>query len=257
MTLTVSMFLVLCPLIFLAAFIDAIAGGGGVISIPAYLFIGLPAHYAAGSNKFSAFMGAITATAKYIRTGNIKLSAAIWSALGAVFGSMLGARVALLIPAGTLKTVMLVAIPVVAVILFTQKDRMMIVRDVTRPRWAVIVISIAIGLFIGAYDGLLGPGTGTFMILCFSALLGYDLLTASGCAKLSNMASNVGSLLVYILSGKVIYALAIPAALCSVLGGYCGARYAIKHGSKNVRVFIFVVLGLLFLKFGYDLIFTR
>lgn len=257
MTLTPSMYVVLCPLIFLSAFIDAIAGGGGVISIPAYLFIGLPAHFAGGSNKFSAFMGSITATAKYIRTGNIKLSAAIWSALGAIGGSMLGARAALLIPAGTLKTVMLVAISVVAVVLFTQKDRMMIVREVKRSPGATIAISVLIGLVIGAYDGLLGPGTGTFMILCFSALLGYDLLTASGCAKLSNMASNVGSLLVYILNGKVLYALAVPAALCSILGGYCGARYAIKHGSKNVRVFIFVVLGLLFLKFGYDLIAAR
>lgn len=251
---TLKMVLILCPLIFLAAFVDAVAGGGGVISLPAYLFVGLPPHFALGSNKFSAFCGSVFATAKYIKSGNINFKAAIWSALGAVAGSVIGSGCALFIPESLLKTIMLVTLPLVALFLVWKKDSMVTPKEVVRSKNATVVISILIGLSMGAYDGLIGPGTGTFMILMFSAFLGYDLLTAGGCAKMSNLASNLGSLFVFIVSGKVLYLLAIPAALCSALGGYAGARFAIKGGSKNVRYFMFLVLGLLFIKFGVDII---
>jgi len=115
------------------------------------------------------------------------------------------------------------------------------------------VISLMIGLVIGCYDGMIGPGTGTFLIIAFTSLLGFDLLLSSGCAKVSNFASNISSLVVYMISGKVVYALAAPAAVCSMLGGYLGARYAIRGGSKKVRYVMFIVLGLLFIKFAWDI----
>ena len=114
-------------------------------------------------------------------------------------------------------------------------------------------VSAAIGLGVGCYDGLLGPGTGTFMILCFTAFLSMDLLTASGCSKAANLASNAGSAAVWILHGSVLWTLAAPAIVCNILGALLGARFAIRGGSKNIRGVMFVVLGLLFVKMLYEL----
>lgn len=251
--LNATMYLILCPLIFLAAFVDAIAGGGGVISIPAYLLIGLPAHYAAGSNKFSAGLSGLSATIKYFKNGNVKVGAATWSAAASLVGSLIGTRLALFCPENLLKIIMLVALPIVAVVMVFCGDKMMQPKKRDYSKQKVALLSLFIGFAIGCYDGLIGPGTGTFLILAFSMILGYDLLTSSGCAKLSNLASNAGSMAVYMLSGKVVYALAVPAALCGMLGAYAGARFAIKGGSKKVRYIMFLVLGMLFVKFAVDL----
>ena len=120
-----------------------------------------------------------------------------------------------------------------------------------RLRRAVVWASAGL---IGMYDGYYGPGTGTFMILAFTLVLGMDLLTASGCAKAANLASNVASAVVWIAGGKVYWQLAVPAVVCCVAGNWCGARYAIRGGSTKVRRMIFVVLGLLFLKMGWELL---
>ncbi len=250
---TAAMYLILCPLIFLAAFVDAVAGGGGVISLPAYLLVGLPVHDVAGSNKFSAGMSGLSATIKYLRNGKVNIAVAAWSAAASFVGSLAGTRLALICPESLLKIIMLVALPLVAVVMAVFSDKMMHPRPRAYSKLKTAVLSLLIGFALGCYDGLIGPGTGTFLIMAFSMILGYDLLTASGCAKLSNLASNAGSMILYIIKGKVVYALAVPAALCGMLGAYAGARFAIKGGSKNVRYIMFVVLGLLFVKFAVDL----
>ena len=112
--------------------------------------------------------------------------------------------------------------------------------------------ALAIGLVIGCYDGLIGPGTGTFLIICFSGILGLDLLVSGGCAKVSNMASNIASGIVFMFNGKAMYSVVIPAAVFSILGGYFGSKFAIKGGSKRIKKVMFVVLGLLFIKMIYD-----
>ena len=106
---------------------------------------------------------------------------------------------------------------------------------------------------MGLYDGLIGPGAGTFLILGFTTFLGIGLVQASACAKVSNMASNLTSVVIYAISGNVQYLLAIPAALCSILGGYTGAKVAVKGGGKRVKQFMYVVLVLLFVKLVSDL----
>ena len=115
--------------------------------------------------------------------------------------------------------------------------------------------SALIGLVFGCYDGLVGPGTGTFMILGFTGFLSLDLITAGGCAKASNLASCAASAVVWILHGQVLWALAIPALACSIAGNYLGALYAIRGGSKKIRSVMFLVLGLLFVKMLYELLF--
>ena len=247
--------LIVCPLVFLAGFVDSVAGGGGIISLPAYLMAGLPAHLAAGTNKVVNGCGTLMATVKYFRNGKVRLRPAIVAAIGALAGSALGAQLAAMIPEAALKTIMLIALPCVAVFLVVKRD---FGRD-GAPAAEIdpkreIVVSALIGLLIGCYDGLVGPGTGTFMILCFTAFLSMDLLTASGCSKAANLASNAGSAVVWIAHGSVFWKLAAPAIVCNILGAWLGARFAIKGGSKKIRGMMFVVLGLLFLKMLYDLI---
>lgn len=257
MELTPQILLVVLPLIFLGGFVDSVAGGGGLITLPAYLMAGIPAHLAMGTNKVVNGIGTATASVKYFRGGKIKLRPAIISGVGALVGAAIGTRIALLIPEDILKIMMLVALPCAAVLLILKKDfgkeSDAPAREYTAQQ--ELVRAALIGLGLGCYDGLIGPGTGTFMIMAFTMALSMDLLTASGCAKLANLCSNVASAVPFIISGKVWWMLALPAAVCNALGAFCGARYAMKGGSKRVRGMIFVVLGLLFIKMGYELLF--
>lgn len=255
MEITLKMYLIVCPLVFLAGFVDSVAGGGGIISLPAYLLAGLPAHLSAGTNKFAMSFGTLTATLNYMKSGKILWRTAIFSALGAILGSYIGVRLALFFSEQTLKLLLLAALPCVAVFLTVKKsfgsDEAQL-KGYSAPVFALI--SLVIGLFIGIYDGLIGPGTGTFLIIAYSGLLGMDLLTASGCAKVCNLASNITALVVYAVSGQVLYRLALPAMGFCVLGNWLGARFAIRGGSKNVRKIMFLVLALLFIKAALDLL---
>lgn len=258
MELTPQILLVVLPLIFLGGFVDSVAGGGGLITLPAYLMAGIPAHFAAGTNKVVNGCGTLTATLKYFRSGKILLRPAIVAAIGALIGSALGTELAAVISERALETLMLIALPCVAIFLTVKKDFGKDIPSEERPAYSPrreIVTSALIGLVFGCYDGLVGPGTGTFMILGFTGFLSLDLITAGGCAKASNLASNVASAVVWILHGNVLWKIALPAIVCSILGNYLGARYVIRGGSKKIRNMMFVVLGLLFLKMGYELLF--
>lgn len=251
-----KMCVVVCPLIFLAGFVDSVAGGGGMISLPAYLLVGLPVHIASGTNKVVNATGTALAAWRYYKTGNMNLRLALVSAVGALIGSAAGTRIALYLDAAVFQTIILIALPIVAVILFFKKD---FGKEGSLPErnWSQntnMAASFAIGLVIGGYDGMVGPGTGTFMLMAFTLVLGMDLLTATGCAKVGNLASNVASAVVWMLNGQVLWALVVPAAACSMLGSYFGTKFAIKGGAKNIRYMIFVVLGLLFVKLLWDLL---
>ena len=231
MELTPQILIVVLPLIFLGGFVDSVAGGGGLITLPAYLMAGIPAHLAMGTNKVVNGTGTALASFKYFRGGKVLLRPAIVSGIGALLGA--------------------------AILLMLKKDfgkeNDAPAREYTPQQ--ELTRAALIGLGLGCYDGLIGPGTGTFMIMAFTMALSMDLLTASGCAKIANLCSNVASAVLFIFSGKVWWLLALPAAACNMLGAYCGARYAMKGGSKRVRGMIFVVLGLLFIKMGYELLF--
>lgn len=249
------LYLVVCPLLFLGGFVDSVAGGGGLITLPAYFLAGIPVHIAAGTNKLANCLGSSTAAIQYLRSGKIHLPIALTAAAGALAGSALGAQLALLLSERLLKGLMLIALPLVAVLLALKKD---IGREGTgltacSPR-RTAAISLAVGLVVGAYDGLIGPGTGTFLIMAFSAFLSLDLITASGCAKVVNASSNIAAAVIYLFHGKVMWNFLLPAAACCILGGFCGARYAIRGGGRRIRSMIFVVLILLFIKLGCDLV---
>ncbi len=256
MELTPQILLIVLPLVFLGGFVDSVAGGGGLVTLPAYLMAGIPAHLAMGTNKVVNGVGTATASLRYFRGGRVRLRPALISGVGALAGAAVGTRIALLIPEDALKLMMLVALPCAAVLLVLKKDfgkdTAVAAREFT-PRQEAVRSGL-IGLLLGCYDGLIGPGTGTFMIMAFTMALSMDLLTSSGCAKVANLASNVASAVLFIFSGKVWWLLALPAAVCNALGAFCGARYAMRGGSEKVRGMIFVVLGLLFIKMLFELL---
>lgn len=249
-----KMCLIVCPLIFLGGFVDSVAGGGGLITLPAYLMAGVPVHFAAGTNKVVNGIGTAAATVKYFRSGKIRLSVALPAAAGALAGGYIGAEIAKLLSDSLLQGLMLVALPVVAVFLVLKKDFGQETGEAVHSRAYELTVSLLIGLAIGCYDGMIGPGTGTFMIMAFTALLSLDMVTASGCAKVGNLASNVAAAVSFIIGSSVMWQLVLPATLCSVAGNYCGALYAIRGGGKRIRGMIFVVLGMLFVKLLWELL---
>ena len=240
--------LILCPLVFLAGFVDAIAGGGGLIALPAYLFAGLPAHTAIGSNKLSSCCGLVAACTKYFKEKKVRLSVALWSALGCIVGAGTGTRLGIYFSDRTLRMIVLAALPIVAIFLATRKDLGADGKEVVMDRKKEAIMSTVIGMAVGMYDGLIGPGAGTFLILGFTTFIGIGLVEASACAKVSNMASNLTSVLILAFSGNVVYSVAIPAAVCSIVGSWAGAKVAVKGGGKRVKQFMYIVLALLFVK---------
>jgi len=249
-------------LVFIAGFVDSIAGGGGLISLPAYLAAGLPPHTALATNKFSSCMGTLTAVVRFYRAGKVKVRLGLAAAAGALVGSALGTRIALAVSEGAIRTVVLVLVPAVLV-LFLGKDRLL--------RWSrsggnasvagggaatgagaascdsrsAMLIALALGVVIGTYDGFFGPGTGTFLAVGFHLLTRLDLTTASGNARLANLASNTGSLAVFLLAGKVIFPLALVTAAAGVAGNVLGAGLAVQRGERVIRPLMVVVLVLL------------
>ncbi len=240
-------------MVFLAGLVDSIAGGGGLISLPAYLFSGMPVHYAYGSNKFSSSFGTLFSTVRFMKIGRIHYISAFSAAAGALCGSWLGARIALALDDRYLKYCLLVLLPAITVFIafknnFGEKET----RLGSKPR--VIALSVLVGFVIGTYDGFFGPGTGSFLILAFTEIVGFDLRTASGNTKVVNLSSNIAALVTFIAAGKVAYALAVPATFFGIVGNWIGSGLAIKNGKKIIRpVFLFVLL-LLFVRILTDIL---
>lgn len=234
---------IVCPLIFLGGFIDSIVGGGGLITLPAYYLAGLDPALASGTNKLSAMAGTSVSTATYVGRGLVAWKEGLTSLAGALPGSALGSYLLTQIPAQYVKVGVILALPLVAGFVLRKKD-FMSPRQLVEKRWT-LAACFAIGLLIGVYDGLVGPGTGTFLLLCYVALLGQEPLRASGTAKLVNLGSNLGSLISMMAWGRVLYALALPAAAFGILGNWLGANLAIKKGAPFIRKLLLLVLALL------------
>ena len=232
--------------VFLASFVDGVAGGGGIISVPTYFLAGLPAHLALGTNKLSSGIGTVVSTLRFIRGGFVNWRLAIPSVVLALYGAHLGTRLQLTLDERYLKWLLLLVLPLVAFVVLRQKKLPEEPGEIAPRRQTAIVL--ASSLLIGAYDGFYGPGTGTFLILIYCGMAKMDLRTASGNVKLVNLASNVGALATSLMHGKVFIVLGLIGALASVGGHYLGSGLAIKDGSKIVRPVILIVLVLLAVK---------
>ncbi|MEF9935434.1 MAG: TSUP family transporter [Clostridium sp.] len=248
------MLLIICPLVFIAGFIDSIAGGGGLISMPAYVIAGVPVHVAYGTNKFVSSIGMSVATFKYFKSGNIKLKPALISAVGALIGSGIGAYIAILLDEKYLKYCLIIILPMVAVFLLFNRGFGNESKEVDKPLKVIIPLCFVIGFVLGGYDGFFGPGTGTFLTIAFTTFCGFNIITASGNTKVVNLASNLAALFVFIINGKVWYAIGIPAAICGMAGNYLGASLAIKNGAKFIKPVIVLVIVVLFGKIIMDFV---
>ena len=241
---TLQMYLIVLPLAFLAATMDAIAGGGGVISLPAYLAAGLPPVMASGSNKFSAMFGSLLATIRFIKSGRMPFAPALLAAAGALPGSYLGAEVMRHVDEAWLNAFMLIALPAASLLLIFGRIGTGESQPMTRKK---LMLCPVIGLAVGFYDGFFGPGTGTILILLFTWILKMDAVSASGAAKMTNLASNVAAMTSLVMSGNVLFQLAVPAMVMSAAGGYVGAKLALVVGAKLIRFMMVFVMGLILL----------
>ena len=255
MQLTLGTYLLVCPLVFLAGFIDSIAGGGGLISLPAYYLAGLPPALAAGTNKMGAFMGTAVATGKYAMGGHMPWRLGIAALLGSLPGSFLGAQLLQILPQQYVKIGVLAALPIIAAVVLFNKDSLKPRQRV--PQGFSMPACFAIGLIVGAYDGLIGPGTGTFLQLMFVGFIGMEALNASGAARLVNLFSNIGALISLMLQGQVLYALALPAAAFGMAGNLLGSTLAIRRGAPFIRALLICVLVLLIGALAWDVLISH
>lgn len=235
--------LMVCVGVFCASFMDAIGGGGGIISVPSYLLAGIPVHFALGTNKLSSCIGTVASTLRYVRNGYVDWGLGIPSIALALVGAHLGTRLQLAVDEQFLKVLLLFVLPIIAVILLKKKS--LPEEWGTINEWARRAIVWSASLVIGAYDGFYGPGTGTFLLLIFCYWAKVDVRTASGNVKLVNLASNVGALATSLAAGKVLIPLGLVSAVFATAGQYIGAGLALKNGSKIIRPVILVVLTLL------------
>ena len=244
--ITLIQFLIVCPLVGIAGFVDAVAGGGGLISLPAYMLAGVPVHNAIATNKLSSLMGTTTTAVRYFRDGFMDMKIVPFCVAFAFCGSACGARIALMITDRVFKLIMLVLLPLLAAYLL--KGRAFREDREPFPLKKTILIASAIAFVVGAYDGFYGPGTGTFLILLLTAAAHISLENANGTSKAINLSTNVAAFVVYTLNGKVLFPLGLVAGLFGIAGNQIGSRMFEKGGAKIVKPMMLTVLAIFFIK---------
>ncbi|WP_026574143.1 TSUP family transporter [Bacillus sp. UNC438CL73TsuS30] len=235
---------------FLAAFIDSVVGGGGLIALPALLFTGLSPAAAVATNKLAGTIGSLTSTIMFYRSGKLDIKS-VYKLFPLTFiGSMIGAWTVHLMNPELLKPLMLVMLAAVAIYTIFKKDwgGISSVRKLSFQHMALFIFAI---FAIGFYDGFLGPGTGSFLMFAF-LMIGFDFLKAAGNAKFLNFGSNIAALIMFMFLGQVNYAYGIPMGIAQIAGSIVGSRFAIKRGSGYVRALFITVTFLLLAKNAYD-----
>jgi uncharacterized protein len=246
-------YLLLPAVAFLAGFVDAIAGGGGLLTVPALLTVTPDVRLALGTNKGQSVFGSFASLASFVRAGRVHRRRALPAFIAALIGSLVGVRLVLALPPATLRPVVLVLLVAVAIFFLVRRKRppqSAVVGEPAAPpppgglaivRAHPVPFAALVGAALGLYDGFFGPGTGTFLIALHTALFGDDLTEASANAKVANFASNLGSVCMFAYEGKIELRWALPMAAAQMVGGYVGARAAIKGGERVVRAGVLAV----------------
>jgi uncharacterized protein len=245
----------LCAFAFLAGLVDAVAGGGGLIQVPALfaVFPSLPPAILLGTNKFSAITGTTIATLRYSWSVPIQWRAVLPAAGVAGIGAVAGAKTVTLIDPAILRPLVLVLLGGMAVY------------TVTRPKLGENPTAVAplkqgsrgfyaVTAVFGFYDGFFGPGAGSVMMFALVRLFGYDFLRAAATTKVLNLATNFGALVLFMLTGNVLYAIALPMAALNIAGGFLGAHFAVRRGSRFIRTVFLVVVVTLIGKVLFDML---
>jgi uncharacterized protein len=245
--------LLVCLAAFAAGFIDAIVGGGGLVQTPV-LFMAFPNYPVAtllGTTKLPSFSGTAVSLYQYSKHVTIQWKLVVWIGLAAFCAAMLGSRLVTLVSNDTFKPIILGALIAVAIYTYSKKNFGQHVEKKLSFSMALLR-GILSGLIIGFYDGFIGPGTGSFLVLVFISLLGFDFMHASAHAKTVNLATNLASIIYFVSTGHIIFELAIPMAICNMMGGFVGTRFALLKGNQFIRIFFLLIVCGTILRFGYD-----
>jgi len=244
----------LCGFAFLAGFIDSVAGGGGLVQVPALFVLmpGVPAATLLGTNKFASIWGTLFATIQYSRQVPISLRATLPTCAAAVVFGFAGARTVANVPPDFLRPLILVLLASVLVYTLWRKDLGALHAPKLSQRQEVWM-GLATGAAIGFYDGFFGPGTGSFLIIAFVGLFGFSFLAASASAKAVNVITNGAALAYFATHGHVLYGVAAPMALCNLAGAFVGTRLALKLGSRFVRAVFVLVVSALMARYAWDI----
>ena len=235
--IALHIFILLFFAAFFAGFVDSIAGGGGLITIPALLIAGVPPLHALGTNKLQGQFAALSSTVAYARKGHMDIRAQLPMAAIAFAGGAIGAVTAAYVPGSVLQMIMPFLLVAVA-IYFAVKPNLSDVDG--HRRLAPLVFGLTVVPLVGFYDGLFGPGTGSFYMLGFVTLAGYGMLKATAHTKLLNLGSNIGAFVVFIFSGAILWKLGIVMAVGSVLGAQAGSRLAMRNGARIIKPLLIV-----------------
>jgi uncharacterized membrane protein YfcA len=243
---------VLSAVALVAGTVDAIAGGGGLLTVPALLAAGLPPHLALATNKGQSVFGSFAAMVRFARAGLVDARRARIAFPAGLLGSLLGAAAVLVVPPEALRPLVLALLAAAALFVGLRRPGSVPLAPAPARRGAP-AIAAAIALAIGAYDGFFGPGTGTFLIVAFVALLGDGLARASASAKVVNFASNLAALALFASRGVVVWRIALPMAAAQLAGGWIGAHLAVRRGDALVRRVVVIVTLALALKLAWDM----
>ena len=251
MALTLTHFLIVCPLCFVAGFVDAVAGGGGLISVTAYMLAGLPTHFAVATNKLSAGMATTLSTIRYAKFGYIDLKLGLLCAAVSLVGSTLGAKLALVVSDYYFKIIILFILPIVAYNTFRGSSWLTEKEPYSEGKTALLAVPFA--FFLGMYDGFYGPGAGVFLLIGLTAIAHLPITKANGINKAINCAACYASLAVYLKSGNVLIPLGLTAGCFGLVGSYLGTGAFGKNGVKAAKPVILIVVVIFFVKTLFEL----
>jgi len=251
---SITTFIFLAIACFIGSFIDAIAGGGGLITVPAYISSGLPIHIALGCNKMSGTFSTVGSSLKYITSGKVNFKALKYPIISSLIGACLGVYVLNLIDAKFLGPIVIILLLSVTIYTFTNKT-MGLSSEFKGINKKNTFNGTLWAFFISFYIGFFGPGGGSFLIFAFIKIYNFDFIQASGNAKLINLIANIASLLVFIFLGKIAYLYSVPLSFFSFIGAQCGANFAILKGAKFIRPVFLIVASITTFKMIIELFF--
>jgi len=233
--------------------VDSIAGGGGLLTIPSFLALGIPPHLSLGTNKFAASWGALTSSYTYLRSKKVYLPLVKFIIPFTFAGAALGVNTVLRINQKYLKIIVLIMLIVVAVYTILNKN-MGKDDNFTGLNKKKIILGCIIGFIMGFYDGFFGPGTGSFLMFAFIHFFGFNFTNATANARILNFTSNITSLILFAINRKIIYTIALPMSLSMSFGAWIGSKLAIKHGGEIIKPIFVTVSLLMVIKLLFDTI---
>ncbi len=249
--------IVVCIAAFAAGFIDAIVGGGGLVQTPAMLitFPQAPVASLLGTVKIPSFCGTAVAAYQYNKRIDIRWKLVIWIALASFASAMFGSYMVSVLNNTVLKPIILIVLIVVALFTYTRKSLGQQHDEI--PFNEALWKGVIAGLLIGFYDGFIGPGTGSFLVLIFITVIGHDFMHASAHAKMVNLATNLASIIYFGATGNILFHLAIPMAVCNMAGGWTGTKMALMRGNRFIRIFFLLVVSGTIIRFAWDIFFKK